>query len=174
MGSSCIIQGVELSVLCWPRCVGWGGGRKAQREGMDGYTQLIHVVVQKKWTQHCKVTMCVCAQTCLSLCDPMDCSPQGSSVHGIFQERIAEWIIISYSRESSWPRNWTCVLCISCMGSQILCHWEAHSHRQKKKKERNLKVEPLSVNHLLLPLCFLVLNGSFQQLSWSLTCLFLV
>ena len=40
-------------------------------------------------------------------CDPMDCSPPGSSVHGIFQARILEWLAISSSRRSSWPRDWT-------------------------------------------------------------------
>ena len=47
------------------------------------------------------------AQSCPTLCDPMDCGPRGSSVHGIFQARVVEWVAISFSRESSWPRNWT-------------------------------------------------------------------
>ena len=47
------------------------------------------------------------AQSCLTLCDPMDCSLPGSSVHGIFQARILEWVAISFSRGSSWPRDWT-------------------------------------------------------------------
>ena len=38
--------------------------------------------------------------------DPMDCSLQGSSVHGILQERILEWVAFPFSRRSSWPRNW--------------------------------------------------------------------
>ena len=42
-----------------------------------------------------------------TLCDPMDCSPPGSSVHGILQARILEWVAISFSRESSWPRDQT-------------------------------------------------------------------
>ena len=41
------------------------------------------------------------AQLCLTLCDPMDCSPPGSSVHGILQARILEWIAIPFSRGSS-------------------------------------------------------------------------
>ena len=45
------------------------------------------------------------------LCDPMNCSLPGSSVHGISQARILEWVTISFSRASSWPRNWTCVSC---------------------------------------------------------------
>ena len=47
------------------------------------------------------------AQSCLTLCDPMDCSLPGSSVHGIFQARILEWVAISFSRGSSWPRDRT-------------------------------------------------------------------
>ena len=41
------------------------------------------------------------AQSCLALCNPMDCSLPGSSVHGIFQARILEWVVISSSRGSS-------------------------------------------------------------------------
>ena len=52
-------------------------------------------------------------QLCPILCDPMDCSLSGSSVHGIFQARVLEWIAISFSRGSSWPRNRTRVSCIA-------------------------------------------------------------
>ena len=47
------------------------------------------------------------AQSCPTLCDPMDCSPAGSSVHGIFQAWILEWVAVSFSRGSSWPRDRT-------------------------------------------------------------------
>ena len=47
------------------------------------------------------------AQLCPTLCSPMDCSPLGSSVHGILQARILEWIATSFSRGSSQPRNRT-------------------------------------------------------------------
>ena len=46
-------------------------------------------------------------QSCLTLCNPMDCSPPGSSVHGILQARILEWVAISFSRGSSQPRDRT-------------------------------------------------------------------
>ena len=49
------------------------------------------------------------AQSCPTLCDPMDCSLPGSSVHGIFQARVLEWIAISFSRGSSQTRDWTWV-----------------------------------------------------------------
>ena len=45
------------------------------------------------------------AQSCLTLCDPRDCSLPGFSVHGIFQARILEWVTISFSRKSSRPRD---------------------------------------------------------------------
>ena len=53
------------------------------------------------------------AQSCPTLCSPMDSSPPGSSVHGIFQARILEWVAISFSRGSCWPRDWTRVSCIA-------------------------------------------------------------
>ena len=52
-------------------------------------------------------------QSCPTLCDLMDYSPPGSSVHGILQARILEWVAISFSRGSSWPRNQTRVSCIA-------------------------------------------------------------
>ena len=48
-------------------------------------------------------------QSCLTLCYPMDCSLPGSSVHGIFQARVLEWVAISFSRGSSQPRDQTWV-----------------------------------------------------------------
>ena len=47
------------------------------------------------------------AQLCSTLCDPMDCNPPGSSVHEILQARILEWVVISFSRESSRLRDRT-------------------------------------------------------------------
>ena len=52
------------------------------------------------------------AQSCPTLCDPIDCSPPGSFLHGILQARILEWVAISFSRESSRPRDRTQVFCI--------------------------------------------------------------
>ena len=52
------------------------------------------------------------AQSCPTLCDPINCSPPGSSVHRILQAIILEWIAIPFSRGSSWPRDQTRVSCI--------------------------------------------------------------
>ena len=59
-------------------------------------------------------------QSCLTLCDPMDCSPVGSSVHGILQAKILEWVAISFSRESSQPRDWTQV---SRIAGRLFTDW---------------------------------------------------
>ena len=56
---------------------------------------------------------CWIAQSYLTLCDFIDYSPPGSSIHGIFHARILEWVAISSSRGSFWPRNQTCIFCIA-------------------------------------------------------------
>ena len=61
--------------------------------------------IQRKW--HCVCVLIV--QSCPTLCNPMDCSFPGSSVHGILQARILEWIAIPFSMESSQPWGWTWV-----------------------------------------------------------------
>ena len=71
--------------------------------------------------------MCVCVRACVrkhtqsaqsrpTLCDPMDCNPPGSSVHGILQARILEWAAMPSSMDSSWLRDWTHLL-------QLLYRW---------------------------------------------------
>ena len=73
---------------------------------------------------------CMCAQSCLTLCDPMDCSPPGSSVHGILQARILEWVAISFL-QGNFPTqglnmcllHWQVdSLPLSHLGSLYLCH----------------------------------------------------
>ena len=58
------------------------------------------------------MVVCEVAQSCPTLCDPMDCSLPRSSLHVILQARVLEWVAISFSRGSSWPRDWTQVSCI--------------------------------------------------------------
>ena len=53
----------------------------------------------------CVLIVCSVTHSCPALCNPMDCSPLGSSVHGILQPRILEWVAISFSRGSSQPRD---------------------------------------------------------------------
>ena len=68
----------------------------------------------------------LCAQLYLLLCDTMNCSPAGFSVHGIFQARILERVAISSSRGSFQPSDWTWVSFMSCISRQILYHWATY------------------------------------------------
>ena len=68
--------------------------------------------------------LCLVAQSCPTLCGPRYCSPPGSSAHEVFLARTVEWIAISYSRGSSWPRDRACIPCISCTGKWILYRWQ--------------------------------------------------
>ena len=65
-------------------------------------------------------TLCVCAQSCLTFCDPMDYNLPGSSVHGIFQARMLEWVAISYSRGIFLTQG-------SRLHLLHFLHWQAYS-----------------------------------------------
>ena len=72
------------------------------------------------------VCVCVCARactlscfSCVRLCDSMDCSLPGSSVHGIFQARIREWVAMPSFRQSSRPRDQICIYCGSCIAGRF-------------------------------------------------------
>ena len=62
------------------------------------------------------MSACLATKSCLTLCDPMDCNSPGSSVHGILQVRILEWVVIPFSRGSSRPRDQThvCLRLLHC------------------------------------------------------------
>ena len=74
---------------------------------------------------------CSVAKSCPTLCNPMDCSPPGSSVHEIFQVRILEWVAMPSSRGSSRPRDRTC---ISSTCRQILYYWATWEARQAQRR----------------------------------------
>ena len=85
---------------------------------------------------HWTTSMCACSVE--SDCDAMNWSSSGSSVHEISQARILEWVAISSSRGSSWPKDRTHDFCISCIGRQILYHftsWEAPWTTRKALKQ---------------------------------------
>ena len=92
------------------------------------------------------MSACVCVYECAysvafdSLLSHVLCSLPGSSVHGISQARILEWVAISFSRGSSWPRDGTCISYISCIGRQIRYHcttWEDLGNGLKLKNINN-------------------------------------
>ena len=76
------------------------------------------------------ISVCVCvlvAQLCPTLCNPMDCSLPGSSIHGISQARILQWVAISFSRGSSQPRDQTRV---SCIVGRFFTVWATCGHER--------------------------------------------
>ena len=101
--------------------------------------------------------MCVCmpsvAQARPSLCDPLNCSPPGSSVHGIFQS-ILEWVAIYSFRGSSWPRDWTHFLCLP--------HWQVDSLPLSHLGSPN---QPLGKNTGVD--CPFLLQGIFLTQDWT-------
>ena len=75
-------------------------------------------------------------QSCLTLCDPMDCSRSGSSVHGILQARTLEWVTIPFSRGSSRPRDRTQVSCIAGRFFSIWTTSEGQFFLKGRSKQR--------------------------------------
>ena len=105
----------------------------SMKKGSDGVGSTCLPFVSAQFTHHILipglditlascvcVCVCVCvysdAQSCPTFCEPMDCTPPGSSVHGILQARMLEWVAISFSRGSSLPRDLL-----------YLLHWQAGS-----------------------------------------------
>ena len=84
------------------------------------YRFLSNEVVKLVYQVYIIIVCCLVAKSCPTLWDPMDCSPQGSFVHGISQARILEWVATCFSRGLPSPRDQTRV---SCVGRQVLYHW---------------------------------------------------
>ena len=92
------------------------------------------------------------AQSCPTLCDPMDCSPPGSSAHGILQARILEWVAISFSRGSSRPMDRTQVSRIAGRRFNLWATREAQPTLEKQfVAQRSLVKNPMDLNSFLSP-----------------------
>ena len=90
------------------------------------YKSLIHLKANNSWESESEVV-----QSCPTLCDPMDCSLPGSSVHGILQARVLEWVDIFFSRGSSWPRDGTQVSRIPGIRFNLWATREANNSWEK-------------------------------------------
>ena len=110
--------------------------------------------------------MCCCsvAQSYLTLCDPLDCSPQGPSVHGILQARILEWVAIFSSRGSSQARNQAQV---SCIGRRILYCWATS---EGDDAPFSFLILPVKQPSSLSSLQFITLINSDKHRSVQLSC----
>ena len=112
---------------------------------------------------------CSVARSCLSLCDPVDSSPPGSSVHGISQAGILAWIAISFSRRSSQPRDRAHV---SYIGRWVLYHcatWEAlrRIYTLKESDLRATSIECGTSGHTLFPSILTFTPCIFLRDEWE-------
>ena len=80
-----------------------------------------------------QIVVALVSQSCLTLCDPVDCIPPGSSVNGILWTRILEWVAIAFSRGSSWPRDRTQA---SCIADRRLTFWATRKPTLVHKKSQ--------------------------------------
>ena len=97
-------------------------GESHEQMNLVGYSPIGSRRVRHDWSnlaQH-RLIWSEVAQPCLTLWDPMDCSLPCSSVHGIFQARVLEWVAISFSKGSSPPRDQTLISYISHIGRHTL------------------------------------------------------
>ena len=89
---------------------------------VPGAAQVLRTQRYKERKQNRRPKSCFPVGYNTQLSGAMDCGSPGSSVHGILQARILEWIMMPSSRGSSWPRDRTHVSCISCIGRWALYH----------------------------------------------------
>ena len=85
--------------------------------------QTASLATEQQWSLRLGQDQMLVTQSCLTVCDPMDCSPSGISVHGILQARILEWGAISFSGGSSQPRDRNWVSCIARAGALCSSIW---------------------------------------------------
>ena len=129
----------------------------------------MHLLPPQSWTTD---LFCVLvAQLCPILCDPMNCSLPGSSVHGDSPGKNTEWVALPFSRGSSWPRNQPLV---SCIGRQIL-YCLSHQRSPFLVRKHHESLYMISLSALVPPLspvfhtlCFIV--GRREILNKWTTC----
>ena len=127
-------RGNPLQCSCLENPMDRGACWAMIRRVANNRTQLKWLSIDACWkAPHSKISVNWCSISCVLshvwLCDPMDCSPPSSSIHGIFQARILEWVDISSSRDLLHSGIEPMVSCVSCIGKRILYHWptkEAH------------------------------------------------
>ena len=101
---ACSARAKTYFLLCWLP-TGKGGNQLGIWEGQ------IHTTLHKVTTKDLLRIALLLTRSCRTLCDPKDCGPPGSPVHGILQARILEWVAIPSSRRSFQPRDRTRISC---------------------------------------------------------------
>ena len=105
VGKLSLLQGIfptQVSCIAGGFFTSWATRGHVPETMLNDQEMLPHLVLPQTYESESEV-----AQSCPTLCNPVDCSPPGSSVHGILQARILEWVAISFSRGSSQLRDRT-------------------------------------------------------------------
>ena len=105
-------------------------------------------------------------QSCPTLCDPMDSSWQGSSVHRILQARVLEWFSISFSRGSSQPRDWTQVFHMAGRSFTVWDTTDALSSVQFSRSVVSDSLRPHELQHASLPVHHQHLESTQTHVHW--------
>ena len=130
----------QLWSLLWVAYLQAGLGRQGSSLYLQLYSHMSKGLLGKVEMPKLKTESDSWGEVCLpDFLWPLDCSPPGSSVHGISQTRILEWVVISSSREYSWPKVWTCISWVSCIDRWILHHL---SHQENPRRSVLLLNEP--------------------------------
>ena len=99
----------QFSILAWR--IPWieepGGLQSTGHKELDMTERLTHTHTPTFSNEESSKSESLVTESCLTLCDPMDCRLTGSSAHGVFQARVLEWVALAFSRGSSRPRDWT-------------------------------------------------------------------
>ena len=104
------------------------------------------------------------AKSCLTLCNCMGCRPPGSSVHGISQARILEWVAMSFSRGSSLPRGQTQV---SCTAGRIFTGWARREGIYIKINKCNFN-NNFYLHNMLLSNSMILLSSKQPESQWHM------
>ena len=144
------------------RLQGWGGLWDVFLEWLVEYRFVVNTEMwngislgeENSWVQNIAVSILLLLN-CIWLCNPMGCSPPGSSVHRISQARILEWVAISFSRRSFWPWD---QICISCIAGRFFTTGSSGKERDKQtqnvwSKKVRKKMIFFSFSFFVLPFC---------------------
>ena len=107
-------------------------------------------------------TLSISHKVVSNFCHPMDCSLPGSSVHGVLQARILEWVVISLSKGSSQPSNRTQV---SCIPGRFFTYWTTYDRRPPRYYTVRLKMFPVFLCVCLL--CIICVKSTISPLQYS-------
>ena len=158
---SCIlawrIPGTEEPGGLWSIAGLWSIGSQSVGQDWSGWAQ--HNPLKQRVCMY----VCEVAQSCQTLCDPMDCSLPGSLVRGIFQARVLEWVAISFSRGSSQPRDQTRV---SLTAGRHITVWATRRQRSSIVWKKKLALSVSKIRSKPSPALCGILTVHFSALQF--------